>query len=113
MAGVRRAEGYRLPGAYQTLLAKERERASRPDPRWRLTSAGLRGEPAPPERMERSQYLADLEAGRPVTVPRWMIGGHSIPAPKDVALFRDRTITRFTVHPDDTIAPAEGDDAEG
>jgi hypothetical protein len=61
--------------------------------------------------MERSLYLADLEAGRPVTVPRWMIGGHSIPAPKDVPMFRDRTIKRWTVSPDDTVTPAEDDDA--
>jgi hypothetical protein len=105
-----------LPGAYQTLLAKERDVVSRPDPRWRRYNESqpqLQLATAPPERMERSPYLADLEAGRPVTVPRWMIGGHSIPAPKDAPLFRDRAIRGFTVHPDDTITPAEDDHAEG
>jgi hypothetical protein len=105
-----------LPGAYQTLLAGERERVSRPDPRWRRYNESqpqLQLATAPRERMERSLYLADLEAGRPVTVPRWMIGGHCIPAPKDVPMFRDRTITRFTVHPDDAITPAEDDHAAG
>jgi hypothetical protein len=106
--------GYRLPGVYQALTDWARESAAQPDPRERLRPDF---DPQAPQEPDPHSFalpiLNRLEAGRPVTVPRWMIGGHSIPAPKDVPMLRDRTMTRFTVHPDDTITPVEDCDAAG
>jgi hypothetical protein len=105
---------YRLRGAYQTLTDWLRAAAAEPDPR-DIHRPGF--DPRQPREPDPHSFarpiLARLDAGEPVTVARWMIGGHSIPAPKDVPLFADRTITRFTVYPDDTITAAEDDDAEG
>jgi hypothetical protein len=99
---------------YRALTDWAREAAAQPDPRNRLRPDFDPQAPGKPDPHSFARpILARLEAGAPVTVARWMIGGHSIPAPKDVPLFADRTITRFTVHPDDTITAAEDDDAEG
>ena len=48
-----------------------------------------------------------LAAGEPLTVPRWRLGGNHVPAPKDVAMFRDRSITQFVVFADDRVSPAD------
>jgi len=48
-----------------------------------------------------------LAAGEPLTVPRWWLGGNHVPAPKDVAMFRDRSITQFVVFADDRVPPAD------
>jgi len=48
-----------------------------------------------------------LAAGEPLTVPRWRLGGNHVPAPKDVAMFRDRSITQFVVFADDRVPPAD------
>jgi hypothetical protein len=104
-------QGYRLPGVYQALTDWTRETAAQPDPRDRLRpDFGPQAPREPDPDSFARPILARLEAGEPVTVARWIIQGR---ATRDVPLFRDRTITRFTVHPDDTITPAEDDDAEG
>jgi hypothetical protein len=104
-------QGYRLPGVYRALTDWARETAAQPDPRDRLRDDF---DPQAPQEPDQHSFarpiLRRLEAGEPVTVARWMIRGR---ATRDVPLFQDRTITRFTVCPDDTITPAEDTDAEG
>ena len=55
---------------------------------------------------ERSALLPRLQAGQPVIVPRWRLGGHRIPTPADVAMFTDRTIRWFKVSSDDVVTPS-------
>jgi hypothetical protein len=106
--------GYRLPGVYKALTEWARESAARPDPRDRLRPDFDPQTPREPDPHSFARpILARLDAGEPVTVPRWWIGGHHIPVPRDVPLFRDRTIKHWRVSPDDTITAAEDDDAEG
>lgn len=127
MAAVDRGadDGVRLPGAYRTLLRQQCESQSEPDPR-RYMGADA-GSIVSQERTQdqhsayqlaREQGAHDaaalleerLKAGKPITVPRWRIGGHSVPAPKDVPLFRDRSIRSYTVYSDDRIEVAERHD---
>jgi hypothetical protein len=112
--GSRQGRGYRLPGVYRELTDWARAAAAEPDPR-DIHRPGF--DPRQPREPDPHSFvrpiLNRLEAGEPATVPRWMIGGHSIPVPKDVPLFADRAIRRFTVHPDDTITASEDDGAEG
>jgi hypothetical protein len=54
--------------------------------------------------MHKSKYLADLEAGRPVELPVWRLGGHSEPDERIRRLKReDRSIRGFLVFSDDTV----------
>jgi hypothetical protein len=91
-----------------------RETAAQPDPRDRRRPGFDPQAPREPDPHSFARPILNrLEAGEPVTVPRWWIGGHSIPVPRDVPMFRDRTIKRWMVSPDDNVIPAEDDDAEG
>jgi hypothetical protein len=72
-----------LPGVYETLLAQEMASDGRPDPRYLLEPAD---ECPPPskQRHQRSKLLPSMLKGESVTVPRWRLGGHSIPLPRNV-----------------------------
>ncbi|WP_461479842.1 hypothetical protein [Mycobacterium sp. HUMS_1102779] len=48
-----------------------------------------------------------LKSGDPVTAPKWMLGGHSVPVPKDLEIFRDRSVRSYRVYPNDRIEIAE------
>lgn len=105
--------GLKAPGVYARLLEKERERDNRADPRWARTEAGRRGEPCPDEWREKSRLLPALEAGEPVEVPTYRLGGRTVP---DERLRRmpheDRSITGWLVHADDVVVPVRrGDEA--
>ena len=78
----------------------------KPDPRWR------RGEPAPPEWMVKSRHLSHLEAGEPVRLASWELGGRSEPDERIYRLRQDRSITGWTVTPNDEVIPERGFDAE-
>lgn len=96
----------RMPGLYQRLLSRERDRVQKPDPQWR------RGEPAPPEWMVKSRHLSHLEAGEPVRLASWELGGRSEPDERIYRLRQDRSITGWTVTPNDEVIPERGFDAE-
>nr|WP_158014749.1 hypothetical protein [Mycobacterium basiliense]VDM86494.1 hypothetical protein MB901379_00011 [Mycobacterium basiliense] len=61
--------GVCVPGLYARI--REHERVPDPDPRWRYTAAGQRGEPCPDEWLVRSKLLPALERGEPVKLPGW------------------------------------------
>jgi hypothetical protein len=103
--------GIRVLGVYARLLEQERKRGNRIDPRWARTEAGRRGEPCPDEWREKSSLLPALEAGEPVELPSWRLGGLSEP---DERLRRtphdDRSIVGWLVHADDTVVPVRRGD---
>lgn len=96
--------GYRLPGVYRTLLDQEQARDGRPDPRYALIEESARP-PLEEQVRECSPLLPRLQAGQPVTILAWRLGGHRIPTPPDVPLFTDRTIRWFRVSADDVVSP--------
>jgi hypothetical protein len=97
--------GLRVPGLYRALLARER---------WHHERYGeLRARPPLREGelpvYRRPRHLLDaLEAGEPVTVPRWRLGGHSMPRMPDVWR-SDRRPTAFAVTSDDSVRPVLGE----
>jgi hypothetical protein len=124
MARARRAAGsggVRLPGAYETLLRERCESETRPRPwvgyeglgSWisaeAASAAHREYERACEQGAQDAAVLFEkrLKAGEPITVPKWMVGGHSLPAPKDVPLFRDRSVRSYRVFADDRIEVAE------
>jgi hypothetical protein len=114
---VERAEGDRIPGVYEKLLAGRCMCGSpcRSDPRLGLQDLT-------PELRTQWEWLkaqclweaeqdraARLAAGAPFEVPRWYFGGHSIPRDDSwPAWLRSpySNVKRVRVFPDDTIAPA-------
>lgn len=98
-----RGAGIQVPGVYQALLAFERRQHERfGDLRGACASPG--SEPGVYRRSRR--VLEALEAGWPVTVARWQLGGHSKPAMPD-AWRADRSHQWFVVTPDDLVAPTQ------
>ncbi|ORB68791.1 hypothetical protein BST47_02575 [Mycolicibacterium tusciae] len=90
---------------YRALLDQERARDGRPDPRYALIDESHRP-PLEEQVRERSPLLLRLQAGQPVIIPAWRLGGHSIPTPADVPLFTDRTIPWLKVAADDVVSPS-------
>lgn len=96
--------GYRLPGVYLILLDQERARDGRPDPRYVLIDDSERP-PLEEQVRERSALLPRLQAGLPVIIPAWRLGGRRMPTPADVPLFADRTVRWLEVAADDVVIP--------
>jgi hypothetical protein len=97
------AGGLRVPGVYRALLARERwhhQRYGDLGPR-RLYRDG---EPLPLYRRPR-HVLDALEAGEPVTVPWWSLGGHGMPPMPD-GWRGDRADSSFVVCADDMVRAA-------
>lgn len=100
--------GVRLPGIYEKLLREQCISECRPDPR----VLHAHDDDRPLERADQEAarqadvlFQTRLEAAEAITVPRWRIGGHSFPAPRDVPLFQDRTIRSYRVHADGRVVP--------
>lgn len=99
--------GTACAGVHAALLERERENATDPgriDPRWKRQHPG---EVPPPDSSlwgVNRKRLAALEAGEPVRLVSWELGGHSFP---DEGIERrrrqDRSITGWLVSPDDTV----------
>ena len=98
------AGGWRVPGVYRALLEWERGSDARHggDPREILSPPGVVSRPV----FRRSRLLLDaLEAGEPVTVPGWRLGGHGaprVPIPRELRCWPNR----FVVSPDDVVRPS-------
>lgn len=104
-----RRGGITVHGIYGRLLEHERENAGRPDPRWLRTEAGLRGEPCPEQWRAKSYLLDALEAGKPVELPSWRLGGHSEPDERlRRMLHEDRSLVGWLVYGDDVVVPVRG-----
>lgn len=102
----------RIPGVYARLLGRERERASKGDPRPRRIYAGgpddgiALAAPGHSRTQSASRVLHRLVAGEPVELPRWALGGATVPDERVRRLKReDRSITGWLVRPDDTVTP--------
>lgn len=96
----------RIPGLYSALFERERERDGSPDPRWKYSDRGRRGDPPPPEWIQRSPLLADLESGEPVELPRYQLGGQTDSGGQLRRLLHaDRRIVGWMVYSDDTVVP--------
>ena|ERR1700757_629174 len=103
--------GLRLPGLYRRLLEHERQVVRTPDPRWSRTDTGRRGEPCPKPWLRKSSILGALEAGEPVDLPTWRLGGRSYPDERlRVMPHADRSIVGWKVHCDDTVSPRRAAD---
>jgi hypothetical protein len=102
------AEGCRLPGVYRALLAKDCEQFAGPDPRLVLEMDPTEWEHLKGQGRREAAALLErqLEAGEPLIVPRWRLGGHNIPTPAGVPMFADRSIKWFEVSADDVVSPA-------
>ena len=97
--------GFYVAGVYRRLQKRELDRISQLDPRLFLEAAddsGLVHDPAD------TAILNDaaLMAGTPIVVPRWMLGGHTIPEVRDWQPYSDRMVREFSVSADDLIRPA-------
>jgi hypothetical protein len=89
-------ESIHVPGIYAGLLARELDRPADP----RLTALGVDGP------VQASPLLVELQAGRPVILPVWALGGHSEPDARIRRVHRDdRTITAWRVTSDDLAMP--------
>jgi hypothetical protein len=97
------AGALRVAGIYRRLLERERKKTNNGNPR-RVFS-----DPARPEEgftMYPIGLFRQLEAGEPVRLPWWQLGGHTVPDERIRRLKRDdRSITGWIVHPDDTVIP--------
>jgi hypothetical protein len=72
--------GVRVPGLYARIV--EHQRVPVPDPRWKWTEAGKRGEPCPDHLLRHDGKLSPaLERGEPVQLPGWChhLGSPSFP----------------------------------
>jgi hypothetical protein len=99
-----RRGGIQVPGIYGRLLQQEQN--PRPDPRRKRTADGQTVEPCPEHLLPRSRTLQALEAGEPVDLPGWRLGGHSEPDERIRRLQRqDRSIVGWLVYADDTVVP--------
>ena len=114
----------RLPGIYQAMLAAGRKTAADPDPRLFLVAdeasrarqieverADLG---AHPERRRRKTVLDidALEAGQPVLIPKWLLGGAKWPQARSWPEFRDLEVTMYMMHPDDHLVPMYGEESQ-
>jgi hypothetical protein len=90
----------RVPGVYAELLERERQLTAAGDPRRVASGTGQ-------SFMRRSPVLfEELSAGGPVRVPRWALGGHTVPDERVRRMKReDATITGWLVGPDDSVTP--------
>ena len=49
--------------------------------------------------------LAALEAGEPMVIPAWKLGGNSFPEARSIPWVADRSVTNVRVRPDDEVVP--------
>src|SRR5689334_21511149 len=101
-------DALRVAGIYRRLLEREREASNNGDPR------RVYADPARPEEgftMYPTALFRRLDAGEPVRVPWWWLGGSTVPDQRIRRLKReDRSITGRIVRSDDTVTPVRGDD---
>lgn len=97
------AGGIRVPGIYQRRVERERENTNNGDPRRIYANPNNADEGFT---MTPTALFHQLEAGEPVRVPWWRLGGHMVPDERIRRLKReDRSITGWLVKPDDTVQP--------
>lgn len=103
--------GYELPGSYEVALRWQCEQFTRPDPRLVLGVVDGASRRRWNRLVEDGHRAADAlfgecaAAGDPVVVPALLIGGRSIPVPRNHPLRRMRA-QAFTVYADDSVGPA-------
>lgn len=99
--------GLHIQGLYEKVGEREQERATDPrriDPRWKRQHPGELPPPGSSLWGGSRERLAALEAGEPVRLASWELGGHSFPD-EGIERWRrqDRSITGWLVSPDDTV----------
>lgn len=106
----RAARADHLPGVY----AKLREKVVRDLERGDLRGRYMTGNPvkraklneqSPMARGLRAE-LAALDAGEPVVIPAWKLGGNSISEARQIPWIADRLADEIEVRADDTVRPA-------
>lgn len=109
-----RGRSLQIPGLYARLLEHKREVESTPDPQWRYSEAGQRGEPCPAEHLRKSLSRTALEAGDPVQLPGWCFHAGSLGSREEAIpgfaekrhQLQDRSIADgWLVYSDDTLVP--------
>jgi hypothetical protein len=116
------AESHVLPGIYEHYLKRAREKVAAPDPRCFLVDEGPKRDALIEE--DRRRCSADpayrrakysvanidrLEAGLPLHIPKWILGGHTWPMAQQWKDFRDPEVTMYRMFPDDHLEPVRGE----
>ena len=114
----------RLPGIYAAMLEADRKAAAEPDPRLFLVAdeasraRQIEAERADlgvhPERRRRKcvMDINALEAGEPVLIPKWLLGGAKWPQARSWPEFRDPEVTMYMMYPDDHLVPMYGEESQ-
>jgi hypothetical protein len=102
-------ESLHVPGLYETIRDRELTLALSPDPRLLL------GDLTPHERavLESQRFAMTvlgqteaLLARQSVRLPRWWLGGRTVPEARGWAPYEDRRHDWFVLSPDDMLVPA-------
>jgi hypothetical protein len=104
-----------VPGLYAKIRAKELKLALAPDPRLYfvkvdpvLYRAALA---TAPKYIPTVLYQVDeLIAWKPVTFPRWWLGGRMVPGARGWEPYDSRRYDWFILSPDDTLVPTDPPD---
>lgn len=109
MPRVSQPAGWVVPGIYEAHVP-HRPSAKRPDPRLWLDCQNeddiarldvLKAEAEVEEAVHKAEAL---ERGEPFECPRWYVGGHTFPLPRDHPL-RSRDFATIRVFADDRVVP--------
>ena len=98
-----------VPGVHEKVRARQLSQALRPDPRLGLVGNVERPlaltppESWSPTSLGQTEKLLRREA---IRLPRWFLGGRTIPEARGWAPYDDRRVTWFTLTPDDGLTPA-------
>jgi hypothetical protein len=102
--------GVEVPGLRQFLRDRCQRSVTDGDPRLRfldLSSAERRRANASSPVVAEAQAMLDrLDAGEPVTILAWMLGGNSFPAAREIPFIAEHTYAAVVVAADDTVPPA-------
>lgn len=111
MIDQRADHSVRVPGVYERLLRAQCISETRPDPRLYGADDDGHREREHAEQQAIGQatmlFRRRLQAAEPITVPKWTLGGHSVPVPRSVPMFQDRSVRAYRVYSDDRIEVAE------
>lgn len=105
MPRTERPAGALVPGAYETLLRAECERATAADPRGLFfDSEGFEAAQGDADAAAAELFKQRLTEAEPVVVERWRLGGNSLPLPPEL-VERVRQHPEWIVTADDRLLP--------
>jgi hypothetical protein len=106
----RTVAGVEVPGLRKHLRDRYQREVTEGDPRLTfldVSSAQRRKFNARSPVVREAQAMLDrLDAGEPVTIPAWMLGGNSFPSARAIPFIAERTCAAVTVAAGDMVRPA-------